>query len=125
LAEFLAFPATVHSLKASLLPAQVAGFCIQAESTGAMLQAHAGSGIVRGHWVNDLTRERANTILNQWMLAATAGRGNVVVTLCPADWIRILPVWGYGRADSWLMRRVKVQMDPTDLFNPGRFVEAI
>jgi FAD/FMN-containing dehydrogenase len=40
-------------------------------------------------------------------------------------WKRQLPVWGRERGDLWLMRRVKEQLDPRHLFNPGRFVGGI
>ena len=86
------------------------------------LDAHAGSGIVIGHAGGDLTAERAAAMLEGRLAAATAARGNLIVTRCPPAWKAALPVWGAPRDDAWLMRRVKDALDPRGLFNPGRFV---
>ena len=126
LTDFALWPDARLSLKANLLPAQTAAFCLAADrlSERPALHAHAGSGIVRAHLAADLTAERAAAILNE--LTALAGEaGNVVLTRCPAAWKRQLPVWGRPRDDAWLMRQVKEKLDPRRLFNPGRFVGGI
>jgi glycolate oxidase FAD binding subunit len=124
LTEFDLRPASTLSFKANLLPAAVAGFCV--EMTGLpeqpLLIARAGSGIVRGHFSGDLTAERAAVILKGLQERAVAAKGNVVLTHCPAGWKRSLPVWGAPRGDAWLMRRVKDALDPRGVFNPGRFL---
>jgi glycolate oxidase FAD binding subunit len=89
------------------------------------LQAHAGNGIVLGHVTGDLTLDRAQTMLKTLQEAAGAAQGNVVVLRCPPEWKRTLPVWGAPRGDWWLMRNVKEKLDPSRLFNPGRFVDGI
>jgi hypothetical protein len=53
---------------------------------------------------------------------ATAAHGNVVVLRCPPAWKASLPIWGLPRDDVWLMREVRKQLDPKELFNPGRFL---
>jgi glycolate oxidase FAD binding subunit len=115
------------SFKANLLPQAVAAFCQQAATLAEpmRLHAHAGSGIVRGHLEGDLTLERAAAMLKELTDAAVRAEGNLVVTRCPVAWKRQLPVWGRERGDLWLMRRVKEQLDPRNLFNPGRFVGGI
>ncbi len=115
------------SFKANLLPGATAAFCLNAEKMvpGIAVQAHAGSGIVRGHLGGDLTPERALTLVKEWHTAAVAARGNVVVTRCPAAWKATLPVWGVPRGDGPLMRQVKEKLDPRRLFNTGRFVDGI
>jgi glycolate oxidase FAD binding subunit len=126
LIEFTLRPAARLSFKANLLPGQVADFCLRAdEATGVLLLAHAGSGIVRGHVVGDLTLEQATAMLKGLTDLASAAQGSLVVTRCPAGWKRQLPVWGAPREDAWLMRRVKEKLDPHGLFNPGRFVDGI
>lgn len=124
--DFALWPDARLSLKANLLPANVAAFCLAAEALPErpLLHAHAGSGIVRAHFAVDLTADRAAVILNE--LTGLAGEsGNVVLTRCPADWKRNLPVWGRPRNDGWLMRQVKEKLDPNRLFNPGRFVAGL
>ncbi len=56
---------------------------------------------------------------------AGAGQGHVIVLRCPSGWKDAGLVWGPPRGDVWLMRKVKEQLDPRRLFNPGRFVDGI
>jgi glycolate oxidase FAD binding subunit len=113
------------TFKANMLPSTTSSFCSKSESLTEELQlsAHAGNGIVIGH-VDDLTLEQARTMLTS-LLDAAGPTGNVVVTRCPPEWKRELPVWGKPRGDLWLMRRVKETLDPRNVFNPGRFVDGI
>jgi glycolate oxidase FAD binding subunit len=113
------------TFKANLLPSRVASFCASAvERTPELqIQAHAGSGIVVGHLRDGTRLERTQGILSELLDAATAARGNLVLTRCPPAWKRTLPVWGRTRADSWLMRAVKEKLDPHAIFNPGRFID--
>jgi FAD/FMN-containing dehydrogenase len=115
------------TFKANLLPRDLAGFCRQAAALigVAGLQAEAASGIVIGHTIADLTLDAARRMLTPLLDAAAAGQGNVVLLRCPAAWKSELPVWGRPRADWALMRVIKQQLDPTGLFNPGRFVDGI
>ena len=115
------------SFKANLLPAAVASFCLRAAglSDDVRIHAHAGSGIVRGHFPGALTLERAQDMLKGLQEAAQAAQGNLILPRCPPEWKRSLPVWGRPRGDAWLMREVKAKLDPNGLFNPGRFLDAI
>jgi len=127
LVQFTAQPAALLSFKANLLPGSVAAFCLRAAdlSEGLWLQAHASSGIVRGHLFDPLTLAQAQAMLTTLLDAATAAHGNLVVTQCPPDWKPNLLVWGNPRNDDWLMRNVKDKLDPRRIFNPGRFVAGI
>jgi glycolate oxidase FAD binding subunit len=119
------FPASEGmTFKANLLPQAVASFCQQATtlSQPVRLHAHAGSGIVRGHFDGPLTLERATAMLKELTDAAVRAEGNLVLPRCPGEWKRQLPVWGRERGDLWLMRQVKEKLDPHNLFNPGRFL---
>jgi glycolate oxidase FAD binding subunit len=104
----------------------VARWCLAAARLpeGALVHAHAGSGIVRAHLTADLTVDRASEML-KGLLELAGDEGNVVLTRCPVAWKRRLPLWGQPRADTWLMRQVKERLDPRRLFNPGRFVDSI
>jgi glycolate oxidase FAD binding subunit len=119
-------PDAAFTWKANLLPGAVADFCRAAGDLhkDLLLHAHAGSGIVRGHAAG-LTREGAQAMLKILGEKAAAAGGNVVLPRCPPEWKRHLPVWGAPRGDIALMRRVKEQLDPRRLFNPGRFVGGI
>jgi glycolate oxidase FAD binding subunit len=125
--EFTAWPTSQLTFKANLLPAAVASFCARAEALaeGILLQAHAGSGVVRGHLSGDLTLGGVQAMLEGLHQCAGEAQGNLVLVRCPPDWKRTLPVWGRPRTDTALMRRVKEKLDPKRLFNPGRFVDGI
>ena len=112
------------AFKANLLPSAVADFCLAADALPEepLLHAHAGSGVVRGHFFGDLTVERAAVMLKGLADRAADARGNLVLPHCPAEWKRSLPVWGRPRDDAWLMLRVRDALDPRRVFNPGRFV---
>jgi glycolate oxidase FAD binding subunit len=127
LADFPAWPAAKLSFRANLLPHAAAEFCRQMAilPEDLLLQAHAGSGVVVGHVEGDVTLERAAALAQGVLAAAAAGQGNAVLLKCPPAWKKALPVWVRPRGDAWLMRRVKEQLDPNRLFNPGRFVDGI
>jgi glycolate oxidase FAD binding subunit len=112
------------TFKANLLPSTVAAFCRQAATLDETirLHAHAGSGIVHGHFDSDLTLPRLAAMLKELTDIAVRVEGNVVLPRCPVEWKRELPIWGRERGDLWLMRQVKDKLDPRHLFNPGRFV---
>ncbi len=120
------FPASIDSVltfQANLLPHATADFCTMAVADFALiLQAHAGNGIVVGHAPVDMTADRAAALVKGLLEQARAAGGNLIVTRCPSAWKTMLPVWGAARGDALLMRRVKESLDPTDTFNPGRFV---
>jgi glycolate oxidase FAD binding subunit len=122
LTDFLLQPDSRLSFKANMLSSATADFCLHAEELipGALIQAHAGNGIVIGHLADPGALSQVRTTLERLQAAAVAGQGNVVVTRCPAEWKHDLPIWGVPRADAWLMRAVREKLDPHQLFNPGR-----
>ena len=126
MAEWGLWPASSLSFKATLLPSALAGFCQAVSNREApWLCAHAGNGIVLGHFSDQVTKELAVDALAAWRDHARAGKGSVVVPRCPPAWKSALSVWGPPPADAWLMHEVKAKFDPRGLFNPGRFVDGI
>ena len=124
LTECALVPEAAVSFKANLLPHATADFCrlAVAQVPEILLQAHAGNGIVVGHFLGETTKQHAAGWLDKLRAAAVAAEGNLVITRCPSTWKRELPVWGKPRSDLWLMRRVREKLDPRGLFNSGRFV---
>jgi glycolate oxidase FAD binding subunit len=114
------------AFKANMLPSTVGAFCRSADRDPdrPALQAHAGSGIVRGHWTDGISETRAAELRALWHAEAVRGHGAVVVERCPPAWKRSVPVWD-AQTQGWLMRAVKEQFDPRRTFNPGRFVEGL
>ncbi len=115
----------IASFKANLLPGDVAAFCKLATGPDIRVQAHAGVGVVNGHLIGEWTLDRAQLYIKQLLDAASAARGNLVLTTCPPHWKTTLPLWGAARNDHGLMRQVKEKLDPRGIFNPGRFVAGI
>jgi glycolate oxidase FAD binding subunit len=127
LVEFVYSEEDGLTFQAALLPSATGNFCRRASMLPEQLflQAHAGNGIVLGHAPAGLTKESAATMLKRLRELAAVGQGYVVVRRCPGAWKDAALVWGPPRGDYWLMRKVKEQLDPRRLFNPGRFVDGI
>jgi glycolate oxidase FAD binding subunit len=113
--------------KANVLPSATTDFCRHVDSLAPRphLCAHAGNGIVVGHWGPDVGKEVAVAALKQVRDLAAQGQGKVIVLRCPREWKESISTWGPPRDYVWLMRAVKEKLDPRGLFNPGRFVHGI
>ena len=118
LVEGLAWPGATLTLRASTLPSRVVALLKALDGGEARLHAHAGNGIVVGHY-GDMPLEQATALVRRWRELAG---GPVVVVRCPTEWKRTLDVWGPPRGDAVLMREVRRRFDPRGIFNPGRFV---
>ncbi len=125
LRDFPLVPEAQLTFKANLLPSALTDFLAKARPHVPRLQAHAGNGIVMGHFASDVEQSQAETAIDQLRAQAVAAQGNLVLLRCPAEWKSVLQVWGRPRGDAWLMRAVKQQLDPRGLFNPGRFLAEI
>ncbi len=112
--------------KANVLPSRCASFCKEVRQVfaSAFIQAHAGNGIVTWH-SDETDLERVITVLEQLRQTASADGGGVVVWNCPTEWKSRLNVWGSSRGDTKLMKRIKEQMDPRNVFNPGRYLNEL
>jgi glycolate oxidase FAD binding subunit len=127
LTDWSLWPGSNVTFRANLLPSGLATFCRAADRRAEKpwLAAHAGNGIVRGHFDERLTREGAAAALAAWRELAATNQGRVVVPRCPPAWKDVVSVWGPKPADAFLMHDVKMKFDPRRLFNPGRFVDGI
>jgi glycolate oxidase FAD binding subunit len=90
--------------------------------------AHAGVG----HVTATLQAERPRSdpspvaaVLEGWRAAARAGGGHASVTWAPLPVKSALPVWDDAGAAGRLMQRIKAQLDPNNVLNPGRFIGGI
>jgi glycolate oxidase FAD binding subunit len=114
------------TFKAAMLPSQCSDFCqrIKGRERGIVLQAHAGNGIVLAHLPQEISSERAATVVAEcrsWL----GTRGSLIVLRCSADQKRAISLWGPPRGDVRLMHALKTKLDPEQIFNPGRFVDGI
>lgn len=89
--------------------------------------AHAGSGIVRAGYSIEAgaplepLRDTLVTLRGE----AEAAEGSLVLEAAPAALKRSLDAWGKARDGVAVTRRLKAELDPGALMNPGRFVGGI
>jgi glycolate oxidase FAD binding subunit len=119
LAEFQVPSDGPLTFKANLLPSRTVEFVDAAEKAGCTLQAHAGSGIVIGHFPDSVTTvDSAAAMLAQLRGLARSSRGNLIVVHCDEGWKTSLPLCGDPEPSWPLMRKLKQQLDPQNLLNP-------
>jgi len=87
--------------------------------------AHAGVGAVTG--ALDASREAAAvvTVLAEWRAIARAGGGFATLAWAPLAVKSQVPVWDDAGPAGRVMQRIKAQLDPHNVLNPGRFVAGI
>jgi glycolate oxidase FAD binding subunit len=113
------------TFQANLLPSGCMEFVDLATRLGVAVQVHAGNGILIGQLPDEIvTPEAAEALLNQLRPLARRGRGNLVVLNCDPEWKTRLPVCGEPESAWPLMKRLKQTLDPDNLLNPGRFMDA-
>jgi glycolate oxidase FAD binding subunit len=111
------------SFKANLLPSRTVELVRLAENAGCSVQARAGSGIVMGHLPDTVTSAAAaRSLLEPLRDVARACRGNLVILQCDESWKTELPIFGDPEPAWPLMMRLKHELDPRNLLNPGRLL---
>ena len=65
------------------------------------------------------------TVLTEWRTIAGAGGGHATLTWAPLAVKSQVPVWGDAGPAGRIMQRIKAQLDPNNVLNPGRFVAGI
>jgi glycolate oxidase FAD binding subunit len=125
-------PAAVMTL--SVLPSLVAETMEQGASSarqrglGSAWAAHAGVGIVTGavRAIGD-RQDPASVaaVLAEWRAAARAGGGHASLAWAPLAVKAALGVWDDAGPAGRIMQRIKAELDPRNLLNPGRFVAGI
>ena len=122
------------TMRVTTLPSYIDKFVEMADSMGEPnsppgLVADVGSGLLRLlWWAEDRSPSvEANLIarINGLREVARRHSGHVVVEWCPLEVKRHIDVWGDLPEGMDIMRRVKDQLDPTGILNPGRFAGRI
>lgn len=90
--------------------------------------AHAGVGVVTARL--DSPGEAADldalvATLNEWRELAHRSGGHATLEWAPLAIKAAVPVWEEMGAAGRLMQRIKAQLDPRNVLNPGRFVAGI
>ena len=113
------------TFQANLLPSRCMEFADRATQLGVAVQVHAGNGIVVGQLPDEAaTIDKAMVILNELRRMTHSARGNLVVLHCDPEWKSGMPMCGDPEPSWGLMQRLKRQLDPHSLLNPGRFIDA-
>ena len=100
------------------------GDVVRAARAPVALRGSVGSGVLYAGMPGDTDPGRAALAISELRAAARAGFGHCVVLTAPPAIRDRVDVW--GPVDGLdLMRRVKAQFDPHDLWAPGRFVGGI
>ncbi len=90
---------------------------------------HSGSGIlytyVLGNAEGRLQAESAIKFIKKLTAEAIRNEGNLIIESSPSSIKKKVNVWGKSRGDALVMRRIKKQIDPRRILNPGRFLAGI
>jgi glycolate oxidase FAD binding subunit len=125
-------PAAVMTL--AVLPSQVAEIMEQGAGVArgrglaSAWAAHAGVGVVRGALASDPAPKDPGAlaaVLAEWREMAHAGGGHANLESAPLAVKSQISVWDDPGAAGRIMERIKAQLDPRNILNPGRFVAGI
>jgi glycolate oxidase FAD binding subunit len=125
-------PAAVMTL--SVLPSLVADTIEHGASSArergltTAWSAHAGVGLVTGAVRAEGERQDPAilaAVLAEWRAAARAGGGHASIRWAPLAIKAAFPVWDDAGPAARIMQRIKAEVDPQNLLNPGRFVAGI
>jgi glycolate dehydrogenase FAD-binding subunit len=90
--------------------------------------SHAGVGVVTAALGSASDRpdlKAVASVLGEWRDLARSGGGHATLEWAPLAVKSEVPVWDEFGAAGRLMQRIKAQLDPANLLNPGRFVAGI
>ena len=90
---------------------------------------HSGNGILYSYILSEKNlRSKIGSLIElieKLKSEAVKNEGNLVVESSPLSIKKKADVWGQSRSDSQIMHRLKEQIDPTGILNPGRFIGGI
>jgi glycolate oxidase FAD binding subunit len=129
-----AFPATTAVMAFGVLPTEVAELMehgaevARARGMRSAWTAHAGVGVVGAALVSDREPQEPGpvaAVVSEWRQMARTGGGHATLEWAPLAVKAQVPVWDDPGAAGRIMQRIKAQLDPNNLLNPGRFVAGI
>jgi glycolate oxidase FAD binding subunit len=90
--------------------------------------AHAGVGVVTAALVSPPDPDGVGAVvavLEEWRRLARSGGGFATLEWAPLPVKNVVPVWDDPGGAGRIMQRIKAQLDPRNLLNPGRFVAGV
>jgi len=127
--EAFASPAAVMSF--SVLPTTVSEMMEQGAAAArrrglaSAWAAHAGVGAVTAALAAEREASTVAAVLAEWRAMARATGGHATLVSAPLAVKSEVPVWDDAGAAGRIMQRIKAQLDPNNVLNPGRFVAGI
>jgi len=121
-------------MRLSVMPAQAgevmeqAALAARARGLLTACAAHAGLGVVRAALFSPREGGEIAPVtaaLADWRAIARGAGGHAVLEWAPLAVKSQVPVWDDAGAAGRIMQRIKAQLDPQNLLNPGRFVAGI
>jgi len=93
------------------------------------IMAHAGSGIC---FINLLMDQGDNGLfdkaieaMGQLLRRSQEAGGNLIIQRAPTNIKKRLKIWGELGSDFIIMKRLKEQLDPSNIMSPGRFIGSL
>ncbi len=126
-----AFDAPAAVMVLSVLPTRVAdtmargAAAARARGLPSAWAAHAGVGTMTAALVAEPEPGGVGATLTEWRALAREGGGHATLLWAPLAMKSQVPVWDDPGPAGRLMQRIKAQLDPENVFNPGRFVAGI
>jgi glycolate oxidase FAD binding subunit len=91
--------------------------------------SHSGNGILYTYPLADLNgRSKAEAmmkLIKKLTAEAVKNEGNLIIESAPFSLKKKVNIWGRSRSDYQIIRRLKKQIDPAGILNPGRFLGGI
>lgn len=87
--------------------------------------AHAGVGVITGTLLAGGETAAVSSVLGEWRTIARAGGGHANLMRAPLAVKAQVPLWDDPGPAGRIMQRIKAQLDPNNVLNPGRFVAGI
>ena len=126
-----AFSEPAAVMRISTVPSQVSELmglgaaAARARGLTSAWSAHAGSGVVTAALGAPRDRSEVSAVvavLTEWRETARTGGGYATLESAPLRVKSQIPVWDDLGGAGRLMERIKAQLDPRGILNPGRFV---
>jgi glycolate oxidase FAD binding subunit len=108
------------TLRMSCRPSEIGDFLRTSRTLGGVLVSYPTAGVAFMR-LDEAASETEGRIARLRAEIEASG-GALVLESAPPEIKREIGVWGSARADFVLMRRLKEQMDPNAILNPGRFL---
>jgi glycolate oxidase FAD binding subunit len=119
-----AFTPAYFSLRLHLMPSRVSDaierLATELDENPTSISSTVVAGVVRLNMLGE-NAPTERIVVAARSLAAAAG-GHAVVEAAPSDLKQHIDVLGEARGDLPIMRRLKEQLDPTNVLSPGRFL---